>query len=365
MKQRSLFEEPSEPSFVSQFVAEGDEDEASGLIPLSSLAPDPLARPHKGIARMAAEALEIDERNEVEYRDLPCRSLLSPCDSQRVPFDFTINPYRGCEFGCVYCYARYTHEYMELEDWLDFERKVFVKRGAREALLNDLKRLDLRGRWIAIGAATDPYQPAERRYGITRAVLEVLAERRNLRVSITTKSDLVARDLDLLQRIAEHSEIHVNVTITTPRYELSRRIEPRAPRPDKRFGAVEKLAAGGITAGVFLMPLLPQINDRLEDVEELVRRAKEVGASYLGTQVLFLRKCSKKRFFPFIEERFPDLLPYYQRLYAAHHTEALTNYTQQITAHVRRLKQKHGLVGLRRDLGRPEFEPDQKVLDVE
>src|SRR5439155_997548 len=127
-----------------------------------------------------AEAEEIDFRNDVEYRDLPCRSLISSCDSRRVPFEFTINPYRGCLFACPYCYARYTHEYMELEHWLDFERKIFVKRGAREALVRDLRRLDLRGKRIAIGTATDPYQPAERRYGITRSLLDLFAGRRGL-----------------------------------------------------------------------------------------------------------------------------------------------------------------------------------------
>src|SRR5262249_19724537 len=148
-------------------------------------------------------------------------------------------------------------------------RKIFVKGGAREALLRDLRRLDLAGKWIAIGTATDPYQPAERRLGLTRSLLEVLAGRRGLRLSITTKSDLVIRDLDLLARIAEGNELHVNLTITTPHYALSRRIEPRAPRPDRRLAAVRALAKGGITVGVFLMPVLPRINDRLEDLELL------------------------------------------------------------------------------------------------
>lgn len=330
----------------------------------SLISPDELAAriPSPGIARIAHLAEEIDSRNEVEYRDLPCGTLISRVDSRRVPFEYAINPYRGCEFGCVYCYARYTHEYMELEDWLDFERKVFAKSGAREALVRDLRRLDLDGKWIAIGTATDPYQPAERRYGITRALLEVFAERRNLRLSITTKSDLVARDADLLSRIAAHNEVHVNLTITTPHHTLSRRIEPRAPRPDRRLAAVGALAQEGIVAGVFLMPVLPRINDAPEDLDLLIRLAKEAGASYLASNILFLRKCSKKRFFPFIEAEFPELLPHYRRLYASYSSEALREYSRAKTEEIQSLKRKHGLVGFRSDRSAQSFAPDQLAL---
>lgn len=342
MRQPSLFDEPPPPpSFPSQPVSV-----PAGWIPLSELSPNDGAPVLKGIARIAARAAEIDLRNDVEYRELPCRTLLSACDSQRVPFDFTINPYRGCEFGCTYCYARYTHEYLELDNWLDFERKVFVKQGAREALVRDLRRLDLQGKSVAIGTATDPYQPAERRYGLTRSLLEVFAGRRNLQLSVTTKSDLVARDVDLLARIAEHNQLYVNVTVTTPHHELSRRTEPRAPRPDKRLAAVRTLSAAGIKVGVFVMPILPRITDSYSDLELLVRLAKEAGAHYLGSQVLFLRRCSTKRYFPFIQERFPELLPFYQRMYGKGGAEALANYTRQKMEEMRLLKRRHGLAGL-------------------
>jgi DNA repair photolyase len=357
VRQPGLFDEPPPaPSFPSAPGGEG-----GGFIPLSTLS-DREGCSLKGIARLAAAAEEIDERNEVEYRDLPCRSLIAPCESARVPFQFSINPYRGCELGCSYCYARYTHEFMELEEWKDFERKIFVKTGAREALVNDLRKRDLDGKWIAIGTATDPYQPAERRYGITRSILEVLAARRGLRLSITTKSDLVTRDLDLLQRVRERNQVEVNVTVTTPHYRLSRKTEPRAPRPDRRLAAVRALAESGLTAGVFIMPILPRITDSLEDLDLLIGLAREAGASYVATQVLFLRKCSKKRFYPWLEEEFPGLLPCYRRLYASYHTEALQNYTRQKIAEVHMLKRKHGLTGFRSSQV-PAWQPDQLSLN--
>jgi len=338
MRQAGLFDPEEPPSFVSQRA------ETSGdFVPLSALAPAASGPARTGIARMAAEAEELDFRNDVEYRDIACRSLLSPCNSDRVPFAYTINPYRGCEIGCTYCYARYTHEFMELEDWLDFERKIFVKRGAREALVEDLRRRDTRGKWIAIGASTDPYQPAERRYGLTRSILALLAERRGLLLSVTTKSDLVARDADLLARIGKYNELQVNVTITTPHHALSRKTEPRAPRPDRRLAAVKTLTEAGVKAGVFVMPVLPRINDGLEDLELLVRLAKEAGAGYLAAQPLYLRKSSRKRFFPFLEEQFPELLPYYRRLYGPQGGEELRTYSRRIAGDIQRLKTQYGL----------------------
>jgi DNA repair photolyase len=260
------------------------------------------------------------------------------------------------------CYAPYTHEFMELEQPQDFERKVFVKAGAREALIRDLRRLDLRGRSIAIGTATDPYQPAERRYRLTRALLEVLAGRRDLQLSVTTKSDLVARDVDLLARVSERNELHVNLTITTPHYALARQIEPRAPRPDKRLAAVRRLADAGVKVGVFLMPVMPHVNDAPGDLELLIRLAKEAGAHYLVSQVLFLRDCSRKRFFPFLEERFPELLPDYRRLFGAGGKGALSEYTRRKLEEIWRLKETYGLAGWSGSSPGPSHGPDQLAL---
>src|SRR6202167_5109847 len=162
-----------------------------------SLFPLPAKSPLVGIARLASEGEQLRGRHNVEYFTLPAKSLLNRCVSNRnLPFSWTINPYRGCEFACKYCYARYTHEFMEMRDGVDFERKIYVKQQAAWLLRQDLKKVR-RGEEIAIGTATDPYQPAERRYEVTRGVLEELALHHGLQIGIVTKSDLITRDIDL------------------------------------------------------------------------------------------------------------------------------------------------------------------------
>src|ERR1035438_2442674 len=170
-----------------------------------------------GIARLAADGESLREGHNVEYFSIGTRSLLSRVVSGRnLPFTWAINPYRGCEFACKYCYARYTHEFMELREGVDFERKIFVKQQAAEHLRFELKQKRIkRGEQIAIGTATDPYQPAERRFELTRSILEELARHSGLEIGIVTKSNLVTRDTEILRRVAEHNRIFVNVTITT------------------------------------------------------------------------------------------------------------------------------------------------------
>ncbi|MGA9414133.1 MAG: radical SAM protein, partial [Terriglobales bacterium] len=227
-------------------------------LPLFSAADsDPESRPKLiGIARLAADADSLREGHNVEYFTLGTRSLLSRVVSARkLPFTWAINPYRGCEFACKYCYARYTHEFMELRDGVDFEQKIFVKQQAAALLRSELKKVK-RGEEIAIGTATDPYQPAERRFEVTRAILEELAQHSGLEIGIVTKSNLVTRDADILRRIGERSRIFVNVTVTTVDADLARKLEPRAPRPDLRLEAVRQLNLAGVDAGVICAPVL-------------------------------------------------------------------------------------------------------------
>src|SRR5438067_2967479 len=229
-----------------------------------------------GIARLAASGEFLREGHKVEYFTLPVRSLLNRCTVPRMPFTWTINPYRGCEFACKYCYARYTHEFMEMRNGLDFEQKIYVKQHASDLLRQELRQVK-RGEEIAIGTATDPYQPAERRYEVTPAILEELARRRGLEIGIISKSNLVLRDLELLQSIAEHNELFVNLTITTLDVELARILEPRAPRPDIRLEAVRSLNAAGINAGISCAPVIPGITDSPRNLDALVCAAAAAG----------------------------------------------------------------------------------------
>ena len=294
-----------------------------------------------GIARLAATSPRADARRDVEYFLLPVRSILNRCDSERVPFDWTINPYRGCEFACRYCYARYTHEFMEL-DTADFEKKIFVKRDPGPVVSRDLDRLSQPPNHIAIGTATDPYQPAERQFGATRAILEQLARREGLSISITTKSNQVLRDLDLLKRIASRSALYINLTVTTLRPRLARLLEPRAPHPDLRLAAVRALADADLRVGVFAMPILPGLTDRDPDLENLVRAARDAGAGWFGASVLFLMPSAARQFLPFLEEKFPKLARQYRDFYSRS-AYAPEPYRRQMADRVARLRAKYGL----------------------
>ena len=299
-----------------------------------------------GIARLAAEGESLRQGHDVEYFTLPVRSLLNRCTVARMPFTWTINPYRGCEFACKYCYARYTHEFMELRDGVDFERKIYIKQNAAELLRQELRRVKP-GEEIAIGTATDPYQPIERRLEVTRAILEELSRHAGLELGIVTKSNLVLRDIDVLQRIAENNQIFVNVTITTLNVDLARILEPRAPRPDLRMETVRKLNLEGVNAGVICAPVIPSITDSPRDLEALVRATAEAGGKYIYANPLFLKPCSAAIFLPFLEKEFPQLVDSYQQRYKdrAFLPKA---YGQRLSQLMARLRQKYGL---RRDYG--------------
>jgi DNA repair photolyase len=289
---------------------------------------------------MAAESPRLEAKRRVEYLDLPARSFLTKCTSGRVPFGWTINPYRGCEFGCKYCYARYAHEFMELRDPLDFERRIFVKRFDAEAFREELSRLPT-GESIALGTATDPYQPAERRYRVTRAMLEVFAGLSGFRLGITTKSALVARDMDLFREISRRHRFSVSMTVTTMDNELARAIEPMAPRPDLRINAVRKLVQAGVRSTVFCAPVLPLINDSDASLDAIARAAATAGANGFGANVVFLKPCSRQVFLPFLEEKFPLLVRRYRERFER--TAYLRgDYPERIKERVARIRRRYG-----------------------
>jgi DNA repair photolyase len=307
------------------------------LFPQSE-APAPLV----GIARLAAQGEAISQGHKIDYIALENRSMLTRCNSPRMPFPWQINPYRGCEFACKYCYARYTHEFMELRDGLDFERKIYVKKHSAWLLRQELKQVRA-GQSIAIGTATDPYQPAERKFGVTRAIMEEFSRHHGLSLGLVTKSDLIVRDLDLLRVIAANNRLRIHVTITTMNASLARILEPRAPRPDLRFSAVQKLIAAGIQTSVNCAPVLPGITDSPRDLESVVRAAAEAGALSVAAIPLFLKPCSEKIFMPFLQEHFPHLVSLYKARYADR-AFLPAEYRKRISALVKRLCRRHGII---------------------
>ena len=295
-----------------------------------------------GLAKVAARSPRLVQKQTVEYHSLASQTILNRCASERMPFTWTINPYRGCELGCRYCYARYTHEYLGMEDPAAFEEKIYRKERAGEILRDELRK-DPAGA-IAIGTATDPYQPAERIFRTTRSILETFRDFRGLRLSITTKSDLIRRDLGLLREIAHGNELQVNFTITTLRPELARCLEPRAPRPSLRLAAAAEVAQAGISVAVYAMPVLPAITDDPKDLEAIAREAARAGACHFAVNVLFLMPSAQKAFFPFLAKEFPHLLEKYRRLYARS-AYLRGGYSQRIQALAGQLRERYHLTG--------------------
>ena len=295
-----------------------------------------------GIARLASEGESLKEGHRVEYFTLPAKSLLNRCASNRnLPFTWTINPYRGCEFACKYCYARYTHEFMEMRDGLEFEQKIYVKQQAAHLLRSDLPRVKAHES-IALGTATDPYQPAERRYEVTRGILEEFARHRGFELGIVTKSNLILRDIDLLREVARNNTISIHVTITTLNVELARILEPRAPRPDLRMDAVRQLSEAGLNVGVSCSPVLPGITDSSVDLESLVSAAAAAGARHIFGGALFLKPCSAAIFLPFLQENFPHLVENYRERY--HDRSFLPpSYSKRIAQLIGELRKKYGI----------------------
>lgn len=231
------------------------------------------------------------------------RSIISRNNSPDVPFTQSLNPFRGCEHGCSYCFARPTHSYLNLSPGLDFETKVFAKVNAAELLTGELSKLGYVCSPITIGANTDPYQPIERRYGITRSVLRVLANTRHP-ASIITKNALVERDIDILSEMAQRNLVHVFVSVTTLDNKLSSKLEPRATAPHRRIEAIRRLSDAGIPAGVLVAPIIPMITDKF--LEEILERAHDAGAVSSGYVFIRLPYEVKDIFRDWLLAHFPE-----------------------------------------------------------
>jgi DNA repair photolyase len=234
----------------------------------------------------------------------------------RVPFEWTVNPYRGCSHACRYCFARPTHEYLDLDAGRDFEKEIIVKVNVPEVLRAELARPSWKGDHIALGTNTDPYQWVEGRYKLMRGIWEAMRDFANP-CSILTKSPLVLRDADLLCEIAERTQVSACLSVPTLDEKAWRSTEPHTPNPRARLEAVAELNRLGIPTGILIAPLMPGINDAPEQIERIVALATEAGAVHIGGQTLFLRGSVKEVFFDYLREHRPDLLNRYSKLYAS------------------------------------------------
>lgn len=251
-----------------------------------------LSNPHNRFDRHSAEQVDDGWYQEeaaasvaTELKPDTTRSIIARNDSPDIPFDQSINPYRGCEHGCIFCYARPSHAYLGYSAGIDFETKLTYKPDAAALLRRELARPGYQCRHIMLGSNTDPYQPVERRLGITRSILEVLAETRHP-VAITTRSVLVLRDLDLLSAMARQGLASVYISITTFDRDLKRALEPRSSASTARLEAMRELSAAGVPVGVMAAPMIPAVND--SELEIILERAAEAGARHCGYTLLRL-----------------------------------------------------------------------------
>jgi DNA repair photolyase len=269
-----------------------------------------------GYADAVTRTFDAPEALHTRFHEIHTKSALNRVPgASRLPFGWTVNPYRGCSHACVYCFARPTHEYLDYDAGRDFEREIIVKVNVPEVLRAELARPSWKGEHIALGTNTDPYQWVEGRYRLMPAIWEVLRDAANP-CSILTKSPLVLRDLDLLKQTGERTEVSACLSVPTLDERTWRSTEPHTPSPRARLEAVAELNRAGIPTGVLIAPLMPGVNDRPEQVERIVQLATEAGAVHIGGNTLFLRGSVKEIYFDWLREHRPDLLERYERLYA-------------------------------------------------
>jgi DNA repair photolyase len=273
------------------------------------------------------------------YREIDCKTALNRVSG--MPFRWSLNPYRGCVHGCHYCYARATHPYLGLNANEDFETKIVVKTNMPEALRQELGRRSWTRERVAIGTATDAYQPCEGRYRLTRRCLHALRDFQTP-VSIVTKSTLILRDLDLLTDLARGPGAIVYFTITTLDDRLWRLIEPGTPPPLKRLQVLRRLCDAGVATGVFLAPILPGVTDSAESIDAVAAAARAHGAATFGSAVLRLAPLVKEHYLSVVEATFPNLLPRYERAYAG--TNISVDYQSAIERRVARVRERHGFI---------------------
>ena len=277
---------------------------------------------------------DAPEAMGINFHEIRARSALNRVPGGRYGFGWTINPYRGCTHACVYCFARRTHAFLDFNAGRDFEREIVVKVNLPKVLRAELARPSWKRDLVALGTNTDPYQWVESRYRFMPEILAALEEA-DTPVSVLTKSPLALRDLDLYEQMATHLPVSVNLSIPTLDEKAWRATEPHTPSPSARLDAVAELRAHGIDSGVLIAPLMPGINDDPEQVQPIVDRAKEAGATFLGGVALHLRDEVRDVFFGWLKAKRPDLLPRYEQLYSGKRAYMRPEQRRQATRAVR------------------------------
>jgi DNA repair photolyase len=269
---------------------------------------------HEGTA--VVRRFDAPEALQTRFYEVRAKSALNRVPgASRVPFGWTINPYRGCSHACAYCFARPTHEFLDFNAGRDFEKEIVVKVNVPEVLRAELARPSWKREHVAMGTNTDPYQWVEGRYKLMRGIWAALRDAANP-CSILTKSPLLLRDLDLMKQVAEVADLSACLSVPTLDEKAWRATEPHTPHPRARLEAVAELNGAGIRTGILIAPLMPGINDAPEMVEEIIALATEAGAVSIGGTTLFLRGSTRDVFFDWLRAHRPDLVPRYERLYA-------------------------------------------------
>ena len=294
------------------------------------------------------------------YREEPCRSALNPVKG--MPFKWSLNPYMGCAHRCTYCYVRGYERRADRPSGEEYGQSVRVKTNVADVLRQELARRSWRGEGIAIGAATDPYQPAEGHYRLTRKCIEVLAAARNP-FSIITRGPMIIRDIDVLQEASRRAEVHITFSVPTLDPTVWRRTEPGTAPPRQRLRALRALVDAGINAGVGIAPVLPGITDKPELLAHVVRAAREAGATGVWCNVLFLAPGTREHFLEHLARDWPELLPRYERLYCAT-TYLPRSETEPIKRQVVALRERYGVTDRRQVKLEPAAKPEQLSLAV-
>lgn len=289
----------------------------------------------------------------ITFEEVECKTIINRTVAPGMMFSYSINPYRGCQHACIYCFARGTHEYLGYDSGRDFESRIVVKTNAHVVLREQLRRPSWNRELIVLGTACDPYQQAELKYGITRKLLEVMTEFAQP-VHALTKSPAAVRDLDVWQRLSEVTDAEIAFSIPTLDDAIWKKMEPGTARPLKRFEALKTMADGGVRCGVMLAPVIPGLTDDERHIEQIVIAAKEHGASFVSPNVLFLKPGTKEWFMPALRSAYPHLAGKYERYYRGPY--APKDYTREVIALVNRIKERHGF-GENRHHDRREASP--------